>query len=69
MNADALLKGFRDDSSGGKLLMTEEDIRAMLNAYQRELMQKRVQAMQVVAEENKKMGMLSWRRTKKRKAW
>jgi UDP-GlcNAc:undecaprenyl-phosphate/decaprenyl-phosphate GlcNAc-1-phosphate transferase len=55
-DADALLKGFRDDSSGGKLLMSEEDIRTTLNAYQTELLQKRVQAMRVAAEENNKIG-------------
>jgi FKBP-type peptidyl-prolyl cis-trans isomerase len=55
-DADALLKGFKDDSSGGKLLMSEEDIRATLNAYQTELLQKRAQAMIVAAAENKKIG-------------
>jgi FKBP-type peptidyl-prolyl cis-trans isomerase len=55
-DVEVLLKGFRDGSSGGKLLMTEEDIRTTLNAYQKELMQKRVQAMQVAAEENRKIG-------------
>jgi FKBP-type peptidyl-prolyl cis-trans isomerase len=55
-DAEALLKGFKDDSSGEKLQMTEEDIRATLNAYQKELMQKRVEAMRVAAEENKRIG-------------
>lgn len=57
-DAEALLKGFRDESSGGKLLMTEEDIRATLSAYQNELLQKRAQAMRTAAAENKKMGDL-----------
>lgn len=55
-DAEALLKGFRDDSSGKKLLMTEEDMRATLTAYQQELMQKRVQVLRAAAEENKKQG-------------
>ena len=55
-DVEALLKGFRDDSSGGKLLMTEEDMRAILSAYQKELMQKRMQVMQAMSDENKKMG-------------
>jgi len=55
-DADSLIKGFKDENSGGKLLMTEEDIRATLSAYQAELMSKRVQAMKIAAEENKKIG-------------
>ena len=55
-DADILMKGFKDQSSGGKLLMTEDDIRATLNAYQSEMMQKRAQAMKAAAEENKKIG-------------
>ncbi|MDP1991352.1 MAG: FKBP-type peptidyl-prolyl cis-trans isomerase [Syntrophales bacterium] len=55
-DADILIKGFMDQSSGGKLLMTEDDIRATLNAYQSEIMQKRAQAMKAAAEENKKIG-------------
>ena len=55
-DADILIKGFKDQSSGGKLLMTEDDIRATLNAYQTEIMQKRAQALKAAAEENKKIG-------------
>ena len=55
-DSDILIKGFMDQSSGGKLLMTEDDIRATLNAYQSEIMQKRAQAMKAAAEENKKIG-------------
>lgn len=56
LDADNVMKGFRDESSGGKLLMTEEDIRATLSAYQNELLQKRAQAMREAAAENKKIG-------------
>ena len=55
-DSDILIKGFMDQSSGGKLLMTEDDIRATLNAYQNEIMQKRAQVVKAVAEENKKIG-------------
>jgi FKBP-type peptidyl-prolyl cis-trans isomerase FklB len=55
-DADILIKGFKDQSSGGKLLMTEDDIRSTLSAYQSEMMQKRAQAMKAAAEENKKIG-------------
>jgi FKBP-type peptidyl-prolyl cis-trans isomerase len=55
-DSDILIKGFLDQSSGEKLLMTEDDIRATLNAYQSEILQKRAQVMKAAAEENKKMG-------------
>ena len=35
--ADALVKGFRDGFSGAKLLMTEEELRSALTAFQIEL--------------------------------
>jgi FKBP-type peptidyl-prolyl cis-trans isomerase len=53
---ELLLRGFRDGTSGGKLLMSDEEIRATLNAYQKELSQKRAKAMQAAAEENKRIG-------------
>jgi UDP-GlcNAc:undecaprenyl-phosphate/decaprenyl-phosphate GlcNAc-1-phosphate transferase len=56
LDVDTLMRGFKDESSGGKLLMTEEELRATLSAYQGELMQKRVQAMKIAAGENKKIG-------------
>jgi FKBP-type peptidyl-prolyl cis-trans isomerase len=65
-DANILIKGFRDESSGGKLLMTEDDMRATLNAYQSEIMQKRAQAMKAAAEENKKAGDAFLAENKKR---
>ncbi|MDD5008205.1 MAG: FKBP-type peptidyl-prolyl cis-trans isomerase [Syntrophorhabdaceae bacterium] len=56
LDLDILIKGLRDAYSNGKLLMTEDDLRATLNAYQNELMQKQVQTTRVVAEQNKKEG-------------
>jgi FKBP-type peptidyl-prolyl cis-trans isomerase len=55
-DADSLMQGFKDQSSGGKLLMSEDDMRATLTAYQSEMMQKRAQAMKAAGEENKKIG-------------
>jgi FKBP-type peptidyl-prolyl cis-trans isomerase FklB len=55
-DVDILVKGLRDTLSGGKLLMTEDDLRATMNAYQSELREKMLQAMQVAAEANKKTG-------------
>jgi FKBP-type peptidyl-prolyl cis-trans isomerase len=53
---DIMITGFRDALAGGKLLMTEEDMRATLTAYQKELGDKQLQAMKVVGEINKKEG-------------
>ncbi len=55
-DAKILIKGFMDQSSGGRLLMTDDEIRATLNSYQNEIMQKRAQAMKAAGEENKKIG-------------
>jgi len=56
IDMDSLVKGLRQSFSGGKLLMTEDDLRATMNAYQSELREKQIQAMKVAAENNKKMG-------------
>lgn len=65
-DADILIRGFKDQSSGGKLLMTENDIRATLNAYQSEIMQKRAHAKKAASEENKKIGDAFLAENKKR---
>ncbi len=56
LNADILMKGFKDALAGEKLLMTEEDMRATLNMYQMELRDKHMQAMKAQGEINKKEG-------------
>jgi FKBP-type peptidyl-prolyl cis-trans isomerase len=56
IDADILMRGFKDQLSGKKLLVTEDDLRATLNAYQGELREKMLQAAQVAAEANKKAG-------------
>jgi FKBP-type peptidyl-prolyl cis-trans isomerase len=53
---DILIKGLRDGLSGEKLLMSETDLRATMNAYQSELKGRMLQAMKVAAEDNKKKG-------------
>jgi UDP-GlcNAc:undecaprenyl-phosphate/decaprenyl-phosphate GlcNAc-1-phosphate transferase len=55
-DADALAKGVRDELSGAKLLMTEEDLRAALNEFQAELKQTRARAVRYVAQDNKIKG-------------
>ncbi len=55
-DVDVMVKGFRDALAGEKLLMTEDDLRATLTAYQKELREKHMQAMKVAGEINKKEG-------------
>lgn len=56
VDADLLVKGLRDALSSDKLLMTDEEIRATMTAYQAELRQKQAQATRLAAENNKKAG-------------
>lgn len=54
--ADALANGLRDEFAGGKLQLTEPELRAALTAYQTELKQRRARPMTAVAEANKREG-------------
>lgn len=56
VDADILAKAMKDVFSGEKLLMTEEDVRTTMNAYQGELRQKQMQVMKAAGENNKKEG-------------
>lgn len=56
VNTDLLVKGLRDALSGEKLLMTDEELRGTVTAYQAEVRQKQAQAAQLAAENNKKAG-------------
>jgi FKBP-type peptidyl-prolyl cis-trans isomerase len=48
--------GFSDALSGGKLLMTEEDLGATLNALQQQIKQKQAELLSKMADDNKKAG-------------
>ena len=56
VDGDLLTRGLKDALSGAKLLMSDDDLRSTLNAYQGEFMRKRSGAMQAAAEEDKKAG-------------
>lgn len=56
LDVDAFLKGLRDELSGSKLLMTEKDLDATMDAYAHELRLKKEQAEKITAEENRKAG-------------
>ena len=66
LDIETLITALRDVYSGKKLEMSEDELRATMNTYQAELMQKQIQATKVLAEENKKAGdaFLSANKTK-----
>jgi FKBP-type peptidyl-prolyl cis-trans isomerase FklB len=56
VNVDLLVKGLRDELSGGELLMTEADLHKTMRAFQDELRQKHMKARKMAMEDNKKEG-------------
>ena len=56
INLDLVIKGMKDALSGGKLLLSDKEIRKAMNAFQAELRQKQKQTMRLAAEENKREG-------------
>ncbi|HAM49734.1 MAG TPA: hypothetical protein DCP92_03215 [Nitrospiraceae bacterium] len=56
IDADAFLKGLKDELSGLKLLMTEQELVSTMNAYERELKLKQEQDEKIAVEENRKNG-------------
>jgi FKBP-type peptidyl-prolyl cis-trans isomerase FklB len=56
VDADMLVKGLRDSLSGEKTLMSDEEYRATLTAFQKEMMEKQAEASKALAEKNKKEG-------------
>ncbi len=56
VDLDTFIKGLKDGLSGGKLLMSEKDLRITMNAFQQDLRQKQKIAIKVAAMENQKQG-------------
>jgi FKBP-type peptidyl-prolyl cis-trans isomerase len=56
VDLDIVIKGMRDMLSGGKLLMTEEELQTTMTAFQAELQKKLQDAAKSAAEKNKKEG-------------
>jgi FKBP-type peptidyl-prolyl cis-trans isomerase FklB len=56
LDLEVLIRAMRDVYGGGKLLMSEEDLRAVKSAYRDELRAKQAEAGKRTAEENKKAG-------------
>ena len=56
VDIDLVMKGLKDELTGKKLLLSDDDLRKTMTAYQHELREKQMQALKVVAMENKKAG-------------
>lgn len=56
INPDVFAKGVADGMHGGKLLMTEAEMKKVLGDFEKELMEKRSKELNQQAEENKKKG-------------
>ncbi len=56
IDADMLAQGLKDAVSGGKLLLTEQEIKDTLTGLQKELMEKQAVLTKQMAEKNKKEG-------------
>lgn len=56
IDPDVMMKGVKDVLTGNKLLLTEDQLRTTLNAYQEELREKYVKARDAAAQKNGKEG-------------
>ena len=56
VNADSFSLGLKDALAGGKMLLTEEEIRESLSSLQKELMEKQAEKNKLLGEKNKTEG-------------
>ena len=56
VNVDLVVKGMKDALAGNKLLLSEEELRKTMTAYQQELRRKMMEERKAAALENKKAG-------------
>jgi len=56
VNLDVVFKGIRDDFAGGKLLMTEDELRTTLTTFQEELRRTQAHDRKIAADDNQKTG-------------
>ena len=56
VDPEVLLKGIQDGTSGGKALMTEQEVRETWTAFQKERMAKQEEETKKIGEKNKKEG-------------
>jgi FKBP-type peptidyl-prolyl cis-trans isomerase FklB len=56
IDLDILMKGIRDSLSGNKTLITEQEMKETLTAFQKEMQSKHAERMKAAGEKNKKEG-------------
>ncbi len=56
VNAELVLRGLRDALSGGKLLISEEELQTVMIKFETDFKQKQVQNAKAALEKNKKLG-------------
>jgi len=56
VDQEGVIKGLRDELSGAKVLLSDDDLRAVLSGLQNEMRQKQDAATKLAGEENKKKG-------------
>lgn len=56
LDLEVVIRALRDEYSGGELLISEKEIRDILTAYQKEMLEKQAAASKALAEKNKKEG-------------
>jgi FKBP-type peptidyl-prolyl cis-trans isomerase FklB len=56
LNTDIFVKGLKDGSSGEKLLLTEQEMKDTMTAFQKEMAAKQAEKRKALAEKNKKEG-------------
>jgi len=66
IDSDSLTQGLKDALSGGKLLLTEQEMKETLAGLQKELMEKQAERTKQIAEKNKKEGEVFLAENKKK---
>ncbi len=56
INSDIFMQGLKDALSGGKKMMSDEEVRETLTAFSKEMMEKQKENMKKLAEKNKQEG-------------
>jgi FKBP-type peptidyl-prolyl cis-trans isomerase FklB len=56
LNTDMFVKGLKDGSSGDKLLLTDQEMKDTMTAFQKEMAAKQAEKRKALAEKNKKEG-------------
>ncbi len=67
IDPDIFAKGLKDAMTGAKTAITDEEMRQVLTAFQKEMAEKQAEKMKVVAEKNKKEGEAFLAANKKKK--